>query len=115
MNKIIAVIIATAMLSGCAGYPRYTVVKGGDGGFLLSDFQEKRRVDSALAETGATWSKGWRTPATGVCRVRREYKDRISSIWNPPEVPIRHWGREDVRCVVWDATHTRSFRYWPAL
>ena len=115
MNKLTAMIVATALMSGCGGYPRYSVVKGSDGGVFTSDFQEKRRVDPALAETGATWSETFPlfTPiATGACRVLRQYKDKISSIWNPPEHSL-YWYREDVGCVVWDATRSRPHRYGP--
>jgi hypothetical protein len=114
MNKLMIMAIAVVLLSGCASYPRYSVVKGSHGGWL-SNFQEKRHVDPALAETGATWSESSTlfTPVpTGECRVLREYKDKISSIWNPPEHSL-YWLREDVGCVVWDATHSRPRRYGP--
>jgi hypothetical protein len=31
MNKLTAVIVATTLMSGCGGYPRYSVVRGSDG------------------------------------------------------------------------------------
>lgn len=111
MNKFTILAIAVALLSGCGGYPRYTVVKGSPHG-VLSDYQEKRHVDPALVENTSGWRGGWATPLTGECQIRREDKDKISSIWNPPEHPIL-LSKKDVNCAVWDSTDTRARRYGP--
>ena len=111
MYKLTIMAVAVALLSGCGGYPRYSVVKGSPSSFL-SDSQEKRHVDPALVENTSGWHGGWATPQTGECQIRREDKDKISSIWNPPEHPIL-MSKLDVNCVVWDATDTRPHRYGP--
>ncbi len=112
MNKFTIMIVAGAVLSGCSSYPRYSVVKGSDGGAFFSHYQEKRHVDPALVENTSGWSGGWTTPSWGECQIRREEKDKISSIWNPPEHPIL-LSKKDVNCAVWDSTDTRAHKYGP--
>lgn len=98
MNKLIIMTVAAALLLGCASYPRYSVLKGSDGGnFLQEDYEVKRHVDPALAESDSAWNNDLRVPGTGTCLIRRMEKDKISY-------------KVDDDCAVWDATDTRPHR-----
>jgi len=109
-KKIIKLtILLTLFLSGCASYPKYSVVQHsfaeGDSGFFADSKLKRSRVPRELAEGDGNWSRGHPSPADGQCLVYRENKDHICSIWGcdaQPDALLQY--REDVDCAVWEAT-----------
>ena len=106
------IIVAVALLSGCASYPRYFVAKGLDVGTMV-DWREKGRVDVELAEDGREWNVGWAPPSLGNCVLHRENKETLAHVFTIRKTKVKalqplQQSKEDIDCAVWDATKGRG-------